>query len=211
MFIEKRLQSTLDTLTKLQEDFATLQQETGVFSVSDQLQLMVNTAGDIKAEQLAMDIQAEVLQNTFGQSHPMTAQYRNISSELGKKFDALIAGTENELIPGLDALPSISRKYTELHRQMRINAQLLEFIYPQYESARIQEQKQSANVQVLDEARVPNRKSKPPRRMIVMVSAIMSVIFTTAVIFIFEYWNKLPKSNPEEWQKIQQFFRRKGN
>ena len=202
-FIERRLMQVGDTLAVLQDSLMAFQHRTGAVQLTEQMVAMIQAASNLKAQQLATDVKLEVVRNSFGADHPLAAQLSTTSRELANKYNDLIAGREGELFIGMQELPQVARQYAELYRQIRVQTMLLEYIYPQYESARIQEQRETANVQVLDRAQIPNRKSRPPRRLIVMIAAVASILATLVLVLIFEYWKSLPQRNAEDWDKVK--------
>ena len=211
-FIGRRLEEVNDSLSALQDRIMRFQQDTRAISIPEQVQAMISTAADLKAEMLANEIKLEVMRSSLGVEHPAVTQLVVANRELALNYNRVFSGSEGEFFLGFFQLPEITRKYAELMREMRIQSALLEYIYPQYESARIQEQRETANVQVLDPARVPNKKSRPPRKMIVIISTFISLFVTLILILLFEYWKALPASNQEDWEKVRgitDFFRRR--
>lgn len=57
--------------------------------------------------------------------------------------------------------------------------------------ARIQEAKDTPTVQVLDDAKVPEKKVKPNRREIVILSTIIALFSGVFMAFILEYINRI--------------------
>ena len=203
IFIEKRLTQVTDSLAELQDSLMGFQLETGVVSLPEQTVAMITAAAELKAEKLSNDVKLEVVRNSFSNDHPMVFQLRAISEELDGKYNAIVSGREGSLFVGLEDLPLITRKFAELWRQMKIQGTLLEFIHPQYENARIQEERETANVQILDKAQFPNKKSRPTRKFIVLIAAGVSLIVTLLLVAFLEYWRSLPERNSENWGKIQ--------
>ena len=67
--------------------------------------------------------------------------------------------------------------YVRLMRDYEIQNKLLEFIYPIYEQARIEEQKDMPVVLVVDTAIPPQKKSSPKRVLIVIGAFLISFFF----------------------------------
>lgn len=202
-FIETRLNQVRDSLAVLQDSVMVFQQTTGAISIPDQIGLLINSAADIKAQIVSNEIQIAVLRSSLSRDHPAVSQKLIQNRELNKKIDEILTGSEDGLTLGLMQLPELTRKYADLIRDVRIQRNLMEYIYPQYENARIQEDRETANVQTLDVARVPNRKSRPPRKLIVLISTAVSIIITLAFVLFIEYWRVLPERNEGDWMKIQ--------
>lgn len=72
----------------------------------------------------------------------------------------------------------------------QINALLAQ----QYEMAKIKETKEDLNFQVVDWARVPERKFKPERKMIVVLSSVMAFFLAIFYAFVREYLEKTNKT-----------------
>ncbi len=203
LFIGKRLGQATDSLSILQDSLMRFQESTNAVSLSDQMFATINAAADMKARQIAGEIQLDVLKSSYGSEHPKVSQLERTTFELGKRYEKILSGSEGDLFLGLQDMPQISRKYAEFVRRVRVKQTLLEFIYPQYESSLIQEQRETANVQILDRARVPERKTRPPRRIIVMIAGAASILFTLVLVLVIEYIQTLPQKNNEDWQKVQ--------
>lgn len=206
-FIGRRLQRVNDSLAILQDSLMAFQQESNAISLPDQVMAIIKASSDIKAEQLATEVELEVLRNSFGSDHPLVNQLQTTCNQLQDKYYEMISGAEGGLLIDMQDLPEISRRYADIVRQVRIQNALIEYIYPQYENARIQEERETANVQILDKAREPNKKSRPSRRLIVMIAAVASILATLVLVLVFEYWRLLPDKNIEDWEKVQRIKR----
>lgn len=202
LFIGMRLEQVNDSLAKLQDSLKRFQQTHNAISIPEQLMVMINAAADLKAEQLSNEVELEVVRSAFGADHPIAKQLSLADDIYEENFNSLIEGKSGDVFLSLSELPELGRKYADLMRRVRIQATLIEFIYPQYESAKINELKETSNVQILDRAVVPNRKSRPPRKLIVMLSAVASIIATLVIVLIMEYWKNIPLKSEDDWEKI---------
>jgi len=203
VFIGERLQEVKDSISVLQDSLIGFQRRWGLVSLSDQVTAMITAAADLKAQQLANDIQMNVIKEVYGVNHPKVVELRRTSEEMGRRFRAVLDGSQSELFFALDSLPVLTREYADIMREIRVQSSLLEFIYPQFESARISETRERANVQVLDHAQKPNKKAKPPRRLIVMVACGLSILASILIVLGLEYWRRLPEANPNDYDKIR--------
>ncbi len=69
--------------------------------------------------------------------------------------------------------------------------QLTSLLVQQYEMAKMDEAKEDITFQVIDRARVPFRRHKPKRTLIVIVSFIASFIIAVVTVFFLEYIEKM--------------------
>ncbi len=206
-FIEKRLSSINDTIKVIQETLLAFQLETGALHISEQMIATLTSAAEIKALQLSNEVKLNVLSESFGPDHPIITQLNTANTLLLRQYNSILDGAESEVFIGLREYPELGQKYRNIYRDLIIQNKLLEFVYPQYENARIQEQRETSNVQILDVARVPNIKSRPPRRLIVMAAAVISFILTLMLILILNYWTELPVKNKDDWEKVNKIMR----
>lgn len=89
--------------------------------------------------------------------------------------------TDAEIV--LDRTPNTSLKYMDAMRNLKYQEAVYEILAKQFEMAKLDEAKDSPLIQVLDKAVAPEKKSKPKRSLIVILSAL--VAFFLAVIWAF--------------------------
>jgi len=79
-------------------------------------------------------------------------------------------------------------------KQAQIKEMLYELLSRECELARIEEAKSMPTIQVLDEAVVPEKKSKPKRRQMVMLSGVTSLFFAVFIAFGCEYITRIKEN-----------------
>jgi hypothetical protein len=77
----------------------------------------------------------------------------------------------SSLYPSIRDLPLLGVTYEDLLRRTKIQEAVYETLTQEYELAKVQEAKDTPSVRVLDAASVPERKSFPPRMIIILLSA----------------------------------------
>lgn len=88
-------------------------------------------------------------------------------------------------------IPDLALQYASLLRDTKVQETLYGLLTQQYEIARIQEAKDSPTVQVLDMAKVPEKRIKPKRRQIVLLSAFTATFLVIFLAFFLEYIKKV--------------------
>ena len=71
-------------------------------------------------------------------------------------------------------------KYADLLRRTKTQEAVLEMLTQQYELAKVQEAKEIPTVKVLDAPKVPERKSFPPRLLIIVMGTGLAFVFSAA-------------------------------
>jgi len=75
----------------------------------------------------------------------------------------------------------------------------------QYYQAKIQEARDTPTVQVLDEAIPPEMRSKPKRKLLVLVGGFVTLLFSIFWAFTLEYFDKL-SADRESYSKVQTMY-----
>jgi len=97
-----------------------------------------------------------------------------------------------------------------LLREMRYNELTYELLAKQYEIAKIDEAKDSAVIQVMDRAIEPDRKSKPVRYQIVLLSTLVAGLLAVLGAFLLEASTKSNSRSAERWQALKRYIALRG-
>src|SRR5438445_7747753 len=74
--------------------------------------------------------------------------------------------------PTIKSLPLLGAKYADYYRRAKIQETVFELLTEQYELAKVQEAKETPSVKVLDPGTVPEKKSFPPRLLIMLLATL---------------------------------------
>jgi uncharacterized protein involved in exopolysaccharide biosynthesis len=83
-------------------------------------------------------------------------------------------------------LPEIEKEFLQLEREIKYYTELLQFLGPQYEQAKIAEARNIPTVQVLDEAVRPEKKDKPKRKIIVVITFLLTFFMSILAVLIYK-------------------------
>jgi hypothetical protein len=86
--------------------------------------------------------------------------------------------------------------YADLYRRVQIQETVFEVLTQQYELAKVQEAKEIPSVKVLDPANIPERKSFPPRILIIALGGFLGFIGACVFIFGREHWAGIDDAEP---------------
>jgi len=107
--------------------------------------------------------------------------------------------TDDEVL--LDKTPNTSLKYMDVVRNVKYQEAIWEILAKQYEMAKLEEAKNFPLVQVLDKAIPPERKSKPKRALIVIMTTLVAFFFAVLWAFISEAM-KRAEEQPEQAERL---------
>jgi len=107
---------------------------------------------------------------------------------------------ENDMpYPSLHNLPLLGVKYADYYRRAKIQETVYELLTEQYELTKIQEVKETPTVKVLDQPKVAQRKSSPPRMLITLLGGFLVFCAAIAWVTASVAWRA---SDPQDPRKI---------
>ena len=210
MFIEERLGQTQRELTSSEENLRRFQEENKTILLDDQMKAAIEKAANLKAEMVSSEIDLNVLSKTLSFSHPQIKSLRSKISEIKKQLEILELGNQKEdseektvLDVPFAEVPSLSLKLARLIREVKIQEGVFELLTQQYEQYKIQETKDTPTIQVLDRAVPPEKRARPKRALLVVLSGILSIFASTVFVFGLEYFKRSKQKNPQAVERLE--------
>jgi uncharacterized protein involved in exopolysaccharide biosynthesis len=212
MFYERQLEGAKDNLTKAEMSLKGALDAHGVISVDSESRAMLETVGRLKAQVSAKEIQLGSMRAFLTTGNP---EYKRVEEELGSLRSELSrlengrAGSQAPADGASDGVKPGGFANIKLLRDVKYYQMLYELLAKQYEVARLDEAKDPSVIQVLDPAIEPERKSKPHRALIIVLSTIAAFFVAVVVAFIREGRQKLSGSSAAQWDELKAQLRRK--
>jgi tyrosine-protein kinase Etk/Wzc len=135
-----------------------------------------------------------------------------------KKQIALLEGKGGaSSIPSLGTVPSLGEEYLRLMPNFKIQETLVEILTKQFEMiqetlveiltkqfemTKLKEANDVSGLQVIQQARVPDKKTKPKRALIVLGSTFAAIFFSLFLSFVLEYVERLPEEERLRWRRV---------
>lgn len=200
LFFEKQLKQAKEQLANAETALRQTQESTGVLEVSEQGKAMIEAVGAIRAQIAAKEVELGAMRTFATVQNPNYQRAQQELAGLREQLAIMEKGGESGLVP-TGKLPEAGLENLRRLRDVKYFETLFELLAQQYELARIDEAKDASIIQVLDKAVIPDRKTKPKRAIIVILSAIVTGILTVLSIFIIEASEKA-RRNPEHAERI---------
>jgi uncharacterized protein involved in exopolysaccharide biosynthesis len=105
------------------------------------------------------------------------------------------------LVPFKQA-PELATQYVRLYRDLQIQNKILEFITPLYEQAKVEENRSTPSVVVLDHAGVPERKARPKISLYALLALVISSMISLFVVFAGEGIERMRSLNPDRFNAL---------
>ena len=159
-------------------------------------QAAVEGLARLKAGVAAQEIKLASMRGYLTDSAP---EFRQAQTELAALRAQLSRAEKEE--PALVGQDSGANDYIAKFREFKYQETLFELFAKQYEVARIDESREGAIVQVVDTALPPERKSKPQKALIAVITTLATGFVLLLFIFI-RHALRSAKQNPETAEKL---------
>ena len=145
------------------------------------------------------------IRTTNARVRSVRARVDELKLQLGKiagKGEDVSASSEDQpqesSYPSIRKLPLLGVAYADLYRRTQIQEAVLKTLTKEYELAKVQEAKEIPTVKVLDPASVPDKKSFPPRLLIILLGTFFA--FCLGVLFAVESenWKSIDPADPRK-------------
>jgi capsule polysaccharide export protein KpsE/RkpR len=199
-FIEARYQKNKGDLAAAEDSLRVFQQRYGVIAMPQQTEASIKAAAEISAQIALKEVQANVLRRTSSDDNPSVIAAQIEASELQKKLvqmnNGVSGGGEMRVFVPFKEIPELGGEYLRRFREVEIQYKILQFLLPMYEQAKVEEQRQTPSVIVLDRGKPAERKSKPKVSLYALMAFTISLLVSFVVVFTGELVRKLRNAQP---------------
>ncbi|HEX8961111.1 MAG TPA: GNVR domain-containing protein [Geobacteraceae bacterium] len=203
-FLEKRLEVVKDDLKRAEEDLKAFQEKNKAVKVDSQAAASIQGIAQLKGEIVAKEVQLASLRSYETDESPEVKAVQAAIGKLRNQLGGLAGkGGSGDGIPTMGSVPDLGLEYARRMRELKTQEAIYEQLTKQYEVAKLTEAKDSSSLQVLDEAVVPVKKSKPKRSLIVILATVTALFVSVFFAFILEYFEKMPAEDRARWEEIK--------
>ncbi len=179
LFLDKQLKLTKDALADAEVALKRTQETTGLIRLDEQGRAIIDAVAKLRAQIAAKEVEAGAMRSFATDVNPayvrLQQEISGLRHELARTEKSNRAGAGDIFVP-TGKVPEAGLEYVRRLREVKYYETVFELLAKQFEIAKIDEARDTSLVQVLDEAVVPERKSRPHRARIVVVSAILALL-----------------------------------
>ena len=201
-FLEARVNETraeIDSLLLALKDF---QQRHNTVDIEAQTSSLIKSYSDIIATKMSTDIELELARKNYAENSPIVLELKDRSEALAKQIKQLEAGKEPlkpRYLIDIGSLPDLATQYAQLKMNLEIKSKVYEFLYPQYEAAKLEELKDLPTLDILDTPREAGLRVKPKRAVMCIIAFALAVVVSIIIVLI----KNALELNKERWQEIK--------
>jgi capsule polysaccharide export protein KpsE/RkpR len=214
VFLEERLVQVLQGLEQAEKDFSQFASKNTALDVKEQGRAMIGAAAELEGELIAAETELEGLRQIYT---PNNVRVRSVQARIdeykrqmqrlggGKGVDDAKAepsqnGNTSEQgsdpYPSIRQLPLLGVEWADLYRRTKVQEVVFETLTKQYELAKVEEARETPSVKVLDAADVPERRSYPLRKILVLVGTGSVFVLSCVWLLAYARWQEIDPADP---------------
>ena len=204
LFFEQQLRDAKDNLTKAEEAMRKTQQSTGVLQIDSQARSLIESAAILRGQVVAKQVQIQSMRSFAAEDNPELILAKQQLAALEGQLQR-VAGSESDT--GTDINLSKGRvtesgmEYIRRFRDLKYHETVYELLAKEFEIAKLDEAREGSIIQVVDAAVVPDKKSFPPR-LLIIIGVMMLSFFVAAFWIVVRHGIARAFELPENQQRL---------
>jgi uncharacterized protein involved in exopolysaccharide biosynthesis len=222
VFLEGRLQVVKQDLDDASNQLAQFSSKNSTLDIQQEGKAMLDVASNLAGQLVAAEAQLEGLRQIYTDSNPRVRSLNARVAELRRTLSKVDGHSDKSTgdpaqpinsspsstsesakgdmpYPSIRNLPLLGVHYADYYRRSKIQETVYELLTQQFELAKMEEAKEIPSVKVLDPAIVPEKKSFPPRLIIMALGLLLTMLATAVFLLGQAHWAQV---DPQEPQKI---------
>jgi capsule polysaccharide export protein KpsE/RkpR len=202
------LQAVNQDLESAEKEFSQFASKNTAIDIKEQGRAMVDAAATLQGQFIAARSELEGLRQIYTNNNVRVrateARIAELESQLekigGKGESASLedAAKNDPLYPSIRKLPLLGVTYADLYRRTKVQEAVFETLTQEYELAKVQEAKEIPTVKVLDPPDLPDKKSFPPRTLIVLLGTALAFSLEVTWVFGSALWEQTDPADPRK-------------
>jgi uncharacterized protein involved in exopolysaccharide biosynthesis len=220
VFLEERLKVAKQDLDQAVNEFAQFSSKNNTLDIQQEGKAMLDAAGTLAGQMIVAQSELEGLRQIYTDNNPRVRSLNARVVELRKQLEKLggskASGDNAAAIadgrpgdpstahdsglpyPTIHSLPILGAKYADYYRRAKIQETVYELLTEQYELAKVQEAKETPSVKVLDPGTIPEKKSFPPRLVIMFLGTFLVSAMSVVWVLGSTRWEEVDSQDPRK-------------
>jgi uncharacterized protein involved in exopolysaccharide biosynthesis len=156
-YIGRKLAETTGQLDEAQDRLLAFQKKSGVPVIEEEGKRLMQSLSRLDAELLSLDVSLLEIRSNLGNAGDLDTlveqEIRKRGMESGRDY---VVKQRDDLLDRLNTLPDVASTYLKLERDVTVLGKTFELLTERYQLARIEQQGEGGEYQVIDRARPPD-------------------------------------------------------
>jgi tyrosine-protein kinase Etk/Wzc len=181
LFFDQQHDEEKNALAAAENDLRATQEKTGLIELTGQSEMAIRTIAETAAELRSREVELEAMRSYATDQNPDLNRLQSQIDVLRQQLSTL-ENNQKGILPGdtqvpAGRVPKEGLEYIRKLREVKYHQTLYDLLSRQFEAARIDEAKSAPIIQVIDHAVPPDKKSGPPRMLIVLGFGVIGFCF----------------------------------
>lgn len=196
-YLEKRVNSLNESLKLTSDTLAKFSAKYKIFDIQEQAKGYASIISDLKSSKFMYELMYDINKEKYGDNDYQSKDIADIISTLNSKINQ----TEN--VPGaignfdMNNATDIGLEYARLFTEFETYSKVKAFLVPTLEKSKLDLNKNTNNLFVVDKAIPADKKDRPKRSLIVLGAGFGAFILSIFFIIVFHRTRNLLKSVKE--------------
>lgn len=201
VFLQDRLSQVQNDLESAEKEFSQFASKNTAIDIEQQGKAMITAGAMLEGQLIAAQTELQGLRQIFTDRNVRVQEAQARVDELNRQLEkfrgsTIRNGTRTDQdtgapYPTIRQLPILGVTYADLYRRMKVEDAVFQTLTQQYEAAKVEEAKETPSVKVLDPPDLPERKSFPPRRLIVLLGMFLAFSAELTWILARQTWQAI--------------------
>lgn len=165
LFFGQQLAKEKDDLEDAEVELKKTEEQSGLIAPSGQTETEIRTIAETQAAIAVREVQLAALRDSATEQNPEVIRLKSEIGDLQDQLSRLQSGNGKESTAAIPTskVPELQLEYVRKEREVKYHEALFDMLSRQFEAARLDEARDSPELQVLDPASYPDTKSSPKR------------------------------------------------
>ena len=201
LFIEEQLKENNKALAEAENNLSVFLKDTGMSSPSG-TPSDIGSLGSLQARMVAKEIEIKAARRFATDANPKLKQLQAEYNAIKKQFEANKGMLNASSGTGeIKNITESSLQYAALFREYKFRESLVTILLRQYETAKIREAQDPVVIQLLSPPTIPEIRSKPQRKKIVVLATLLGGFLAVFAAFT-RHFLSLSAKDPEIGPKV---------
>lgn len=208
-FLEGQVYDTAAEIESLGVAVRDFQKRNRTIGIDEQTTALIDLYSLNISEYYKADIEYEVAKKQYGADSPVLDELARRRSVLAAKIKEL-ENSDSQLVPAympqIGRIPDLALQFAQLKLNLEIKQKVYEYLYPQYEVAKLDELREMPRFDILDSPSLAGLRSKPKRAILVAVVTFAAFLLGCLLALVLE---NLLVTHRDKVDRIRELFKRK--
>lgn len=177
-FIENRYNLAMHQLDSVATAFKLFQEKNSIVDIQIQAEQYFTLLAEVTSEEIRAKMKYDLLSQNMNRNSESVAKALDEWMILKRQYTEMLnkPDMENPIMLKYGKIPEIGLEFARLKMDLDIRQEILKFLTPVLEQARMEEMKNLSIVKVIDAPELPIRKSWPKKSIILLVSLLVWLV-----------------------------------